>query len=406
MAQFNRLQTGLSLVQAVTGQLGLPVPSAVAGDPTNVLTRQMWALLTSEGRKLVKPQLEHRWNALQRTWTLVTVPGQATYPLPADWDSFQDLTAWDQSTMWGAAPVQPWQWSALRAASTTSPTLTLVYRLRGNLFELFTAPASAETISIDYASRGWVQAASGTGAAKDWMELDDDQCLLDAELVTAALKLRWLTEKGFDTSAAMNDFDLALELAINADISAPVLRVGIETDGDSPLMTGNILSIAGPPGPEGPEGRFGRQGDPGMQGPVGPPGDPGDPGVPGPQGDPGEPGAAGQQGEPGPTGPIGPDGATGATGAQGIPGSIGAKGDKGDPGPQGTVGAQGPIGVQGPIGPQGPVGPQSIVYGTGAPTSGIGATGNFYLDTAAGNWYGPKAANGTWPLVLTKAYWG
>ena len=166
MAQFNRLQTGLSIVQAVTGQLGFGQPQAVAGDSTNVLTRQMWALLTSEGRKLVKPQREHRWQALQKTWTLVTEPGVSTYPLPADWDSFQDLTAWDQSTRWGAASVQPWQWSALAASSTTSPTLTLVYRLRGNQFELFTAPASAQTLTIDYTSRGWVQAASGTGSPR------------------------------------------------------------------------------------------------------------------------------------------------------------------------------------------------------------------------------------------------
>lgn len=43
----------------------------------------------------------------------------------------------------------------------------------------------------------------------------------------------------------------------------------------------------------------------------------------------------------------------------------------------------------------------SLISGSGAPTSGTGSDGNFYIDTAAGQLYGPKTS-GTWgsPISL------
>jgi Chaperone of endosialidase len=76
----------------------------------------------------------------------------------------------------------------------------------------------------------------------------------------------------------------------------------------------------------------------------------------------------------------------------------------GPPGPQGPQGIQGRQGIQGPKGDQGIQGPQgvqgipgnTVLYGAGAPASGTGVNGDFYIDTAANFIYGPKAA-GAWP---------
>lgn len=54
--------------------------------------------------------------------------------------------------------------------------------------------------------------------------------------------------------------------------------------------------------------------------------------------------------------------------------SVGGKGAKGDAGPAGT----------------------SVLYGTGAPGSGVGSDGDFYIDTTGYTIYGPKAT-GAWP---------
>ena len=150
-----------------------------------------------------------------------------------------------------------------------------------------------------------------------------------------------------------------------------------------------------------------------------------------------EAGVAGVEGPVGPIGPIGPVGPqgiqgpvgdTGATGTQGPQGPQGLKGDTGAQGVQGVTGAtgsQGPQGVQGPIGPAGPIGDTDIVEltqaaydalavkdpdilyvitdgadrtvlsGSGAPAAGLGLNGDYYIDHATYNIYGPKTA-GAW----------
>lgn len=111
----------------------------------------------------------------------------------------------------------------------------------------------------------------------------------------------------------------------------------------------------------------------------------------------------------GPTGPTGPQGVAGPTGPQGIQGEQGIQGVQGPQGPQGDTGPQGiqgpqgdqgPQGIQGPQGDQGIQGPQGDAgktwhTGAGAPSDVTGVNGDFYLDTTADAYYGPKAG-GTW----------
>jgi hypothetical protein len=78
----------------------------------------------------------------------------------------------------------------------------------------------------------------------------------------------------------------------------------------------------------------------------------------------------------------------GATGAQGVQGPAGADGEDGAPGPQGDPGPAGADGADGTDG-------YSVLSGSGAPDSGLGVNGDWYIDTAAHNIYGPKAG-GAW----------
>lgn len=60
--------------------------------------------------------------------------------------------------------------------------------------------------------------------------------------------------------------------------------------------------------------------------------------------------------------------------------------------PQGT-----PIsGIDGDDGADG----KTVRYGTGAPSNGLGVDGDFYIDTALWNIYGPKSA-GVWPAGVS-----
>lgn len=108
---------------------------------------------------------------------------------------------------------------------------------------------------------------------------------------------------------------------------------------------------------------------------------------------------------------VGPTGPTGATGPAGTNGTNGTNGATGPQGPTGATGAAstvtGPTGATGATGPAGATGAASTVtgptgadgktirHGSGAPLSGLGVDGDFYLDTATNILYGPKTS-GAW----------
>lgn len=144
-------------------------------------------------------------------------------------------------------------------------------------------------------------------------------------------------------------------------------------------------------------------------------------GTTGPTGAPGQDGAKFYSGSSGPTGTFGASGdfwldvnggvlygpkASGSWGA-GIQLQSGPQGPTGAqstvPGPTGPTGVSnvtGPTGVTGPAGATGPTGitgsrGATLLAGEGAPLSNYGLDGDWYIDTAAADFYGPKAG-GSW----------
>lgn len=227
---------------------------------------------------------------------------------------------------------------------------------------------------------------------------------------------------------------------------------GAQGPAGPPGATGNTgpQGSPGPPGPTGPkgdQGNVGPTGPQGTQGPTGPTGatgpkgadgtsvqikgsvanhaalppsgnTPGDLwitldtghgwvwGLPGQwsdvgpiQGPPGATGAAGPPGTTGaqgPAGSTGPQGVKGDTGPAGPTGAQGPKGDQGIQGIQGVAGTPGSTGTQGPPGTAGTPGEQWFT-GTSVPASGLGVTGDWFLNSTNGDYYEKTAAT-TWTL--------
>jgi hypothetical protein len=159
------------------------------------------------------------------------------------------------------------------------------------------------------------------------------------------------------------------------------------------------IGLTGATGATGPQGTIGLTGATGATGPQGSIGLTGATGATGPTGLTGATGATGPQGPTGltgatgPTGPQGPIGLTGATGAAGPQGPIGLTGVTGAAGPQGSIGLSGPQGVAGTNG-------TAVLNGTTVPVAGIGANGDFYINTATNTLYGPKVS-GVWPAGIS-----
>lgn len=228
MANFNKQQTGLAIIQDACTQLGLPVPIAAAANPSDVTARQMLGLLNYAGRRLIKPTDTYRWQVLMKTWTLATTPLATTYSLPADWDSFEDLTGWNfTSRLPMLGPATDPQWQTLKARNLGSSTISVIYRNRGGKFEIYNTFPTPQDLRIDYSSRAWVQAGDDPTVYRDYVASDSDLVLFDPDLMVAALKLRFLTMKGFDNTSALSDYELALEAAICADTDAPVLTMNL-----------------------------------------------------------------------------------------------------------------------------------------------------------------------------------
>jgi hypothetical protein len=92
------------------------------------------------------------------------------------------------------------------------------------------------------------------------------------------------------------------------------------------------------------------------------------------------------------------------------PASAGA-GSQGPAGPEGPQGVPGPTGIAGPAGPQGPPGAPgsqgaagddglSVLNGAVDPAPTVGVNGDFYINTATSNIFGPKVA-GNWPAGIS-----
>lgn len=228
MALFNRQATVLDIVQNALGQMGLPVPSAAFSDGSNMTAQQCIRLLQSRGRRLCKPTGTNRWEALRKTWQCLTVPAQTTYTLPADWDSFEDLTGWNfTSRLPMLGPATDPQWQTLKARNLGSSTISVIYRTRQGVFEIYNSFSTPQDLRIDYSSRSWVQITGSPNTYQDYITADDNVLLFDAELLTAGLKLDFLNAKGFDTTSAQSDYDELLEQALNGDTDAPVLQLSL-----------------------------------------------------------------------------------------------------------------------------------------------------------------------------------
>jgi len=275
--------TLLALVQQATGEMGLTVPTAVAGN-TSADTIQQLALLNSVGMELVR---EKEWQALSKQYTFTTqflnttgnttqnsavitgIPsttgldttyqvsgtgftqdvsiqsvdsptqvtltqtcsvtqtgatltfGKTKYSLPSDYDRQTDRTHYDKSKRWEMlGPETAQQWQWLKSSYiSTGPRIR--YRILGNFFQTWPIMGTAELLSYEYVSNAWVLSASAV--AKTLFSVDTDTCIFPDRLMITGLKLKYFEIKGFDTSYFMRDYQAELDRAKADEAGSPTL---------------------------------------------------------------------------------------------------------------------------------------------------------------------------------------
>jgi hypothetical protein len=264
--------TMLELVQQVTAELNLAVPTYVAGN-TSQDVQQILALMNRAGYDLIK---EHDWQALELeyrfytnaiTTTCDTVNGtynllnvantagldknysivgtaipqdtyvesvagstvvtsqlasattiggtvtfsQTIYPLPPDYETITDNTHWDKTKHWqmlGPVDAQQWQWLKSGYIST-GPRVR--WRILGDEFQIWPPYNTLEYLGFEYRSKGWARSAAG--AVKNSFTVDTDTTIFDDTVLVLGTKLKYFQIKSFDTTALQQDYFRYLNVA-------------------------------------------------------------------------------------------------------------------------------------------------------------------------------------------------
>lgn len=278
--------TMLQLIQQATGEMGLAVPTFVAGN-VNQDTVQQLALLNAVGNEIQRQfiwqhsTVQYRFNAeflnttgdtvlgspiitnipdttgLSTLWqatgtginynvnilsvdspTQVTMDqpctatgvgtainfGKVKYVMPADYDRPVDATNWDITKHWAIiGPLTAQQWEYLISGwIATGPVIN--WRLLGGYFQIWPVQTSADLLGLEYISNRWVQTASFEPDASSFT-VDTQTCVFPDRLMVLGLKKKYFEAKGFDTSALTRDYQSQLDIAYANDQGSATLSM-------------------------------------------------------------------------------------------------------------------------------------------------------------------------------------
>lgn len=278
-------QTMLQLVQQVTAELNLAVPTYVAGNQSQDV-QQILALMNGAGYDLVK---EHDWQALQvqyrfytqainttgttvngslvlqideaidlssvtRQWQITgtnvnqdtnvatvnnttkqivmsqmasgtgsgsVVLAQTAYDLPPDFETITDRTQWDKTKHWEALGPEDAQQWQWLKSGYISTGPRIRWRILDNQFQVWPPMNTNEYIGWEYRSKGWARNAAGE--VKNSFTADTDTTVFDDRLMVLYTKLKYFQVKSFDTTSLNQDYMRYLSVAKANDKGAPNL---------------------------------------------------------------------------------------------------------------------------------------------------------------------------------------
>lgn len=222
-----RFDTMANVWSSAAIQLGL-VSAAVANPyaATNADHLLLNELLNEVGLFLLN---ERPWVHLVKEATITTSNGDNDYDLPTDFDRVVFNTSYNRTTQRPIAPIGPQGWQYLQArGSSTTPEF--YFRLVANEIQLYPTPSSTQTLKYEYVSRYWCRATASAAPDQEKCEVSTDVIHFDRHLFVACLKLFYRRAKGFDSTAAQQDYDRALTLTTGKDDVPRVLSMNGGSD--------------------------------------------------------------------------------------------------------------------------------------------------------------------------------
>lgn len=217
MARYSNVNDVINRAAVECGLLKDANPTASADESFQQLTE----LLNGAGQEMVEL---HAWQTLIQPYQVTTVAGDTgTYALPDDFAYMIDQTGWERSnTRPMGGPLSPQDWAYLQGRDQVG--IYASFRLAEDKFDLY--PNNPVTpgwdINFQYVSRNWLQDTNGL--RRDIIGTGSDTVLYDPILIIKFLKSKFLEAKGFDSTAARNEFSVLFSSRTGKDAGAPILN--------------------------------------------------------------------------------------------------------------------------------------------------------------------------------------
>lgn len=213
-----------SVVTDVCKLVGYPISSDPAGS-TDLGIQQMVAAANQNNAELYALR---DWQELRISLAIDVVADFAGQPekafdLPDQYGRFVDNTQWcDSQKVPAIGPITPQAWAGL-LQQPVAPTFQLMWQIRNDQI-WFLAPnfPDPQPFSAMYISRGSILDQDDPTVIKNIASKNGDTFLLDPALEVLGTRVKWLEYKGFDTSAAMRDFQTQFDSRAGSDEGATV----------------------------------------------------------------------------------------------------------------------------------------------------------------------------------------
>lgn len=223
--------TLLAICRAVAERLSLTPPTDPAGS-TDPAIRLLVQEVNNADQELLN---SYEWEALtkageiQVTTALPPTPGESSelaFDLPDDFYRFIDQTQWNAAMRFPAVgPVAPQGWMTYRIFPI-SANFTLTWQVREGQIWFLNPPADpGQAFKFMYLSQALVQDADDATLYKNVAEKNADVFVLDPLIIGALARVKWLESKGFDSTAAVRDFNTLWDTRVGVGKGANILNL-------------------------------------------------------------------------------------------------------------------------------------------------------------------------------------
>lgn len=232
-------------IKFIAQMVGHPIPTDPAGSLDPAVQQMGLAVNHGLGELLAMKD----WQDLTESGTIPIVASFAgekekSFPLPVDYVRFIDQTQWSpQSFLPAPGPISPQGWMQAMIQSVV-PAMYLYWQIRQDKLFILAPPFPTPVdFNFYYLSRAQVIDQDDPTILKNIASKNGDKFKLDGYLIMLMGRMKYLEWKGFDSSAAQRDFQIAYDSRAGSDKGAPVLS--LNTGGGQPLIGGCSLPITG-----------------------------------------------------------------------------------------------------------------------------------------------------------------